>query len=86
MTVFKPLLLGASALMFTLPSQAYAQSQDAPPSEVQKIYDSAVAPSPERIRSDVQTLVDVGTRHTLSEWERDTRGIGAAGRLIFDAV
>lgn len=84
MTVFKPLLLGASALMFTLPSQAYAQSQDAPPSEVQKIYDIAVAPSPERIRSDIQTLVDFGTRHTLSETESDTRGIGAARRWIFN--
>jgi hypothetical protein len=84
MTAFKPLLLGASALIFTLPSQAYAQSQDAPPSEVQKIYDIAVAPSPERIRSDIQTLVDFGTRHTLSETESDTRGIGAARRWIFN--
>ncbi|WP_416877377.1 M28 family metallopeptidase [Litorimonas sp.] len=84
MTVLKPLFLGASALMFTLPSQAYAQSQDAPPSEVQKIYDIAVAPSPERIRSDIQTLVDFGTRHTLSETESDTRGIGAARRWIFN--
>ncbi len=84
MTAFKPLLLGATALMFTLPFQAFAQSQDAPPSEVQKIYDIAVAPSPERIRSDIQTLVDFGTRHTLSETESDTRGIGAARRWIFN--
>ena len=84
MTAFKPLLLGASALMFTLPSQVFAQSQDAPPSEVQKIYEIAVSPSAERIRSDIQTLVDFGTRHTLSETESDTRGIGAARRWIFD--
>lgn len=84
MTAFKPLLLGATALMFTLPFQAFAQTQDAPPSEVQKIYDIAVAPSPERIRSDIQTLVDFGTRHTLSETESDTRGIGAARRWIFN--
>jgi len=84
MTAFKPLLLGATAVMFTLPFQAFAQSQDAPPSEVQKIYDIAVAPSPERIRSDIQTLVDFGTRHTLSETESDTRGIGAARRWIFN--
>lgn len=83
MTVFKPLILGASALMLTLPVQAVAQNSDGPPSEVDKIYDIAVAPSPERIRSDIQTLVDFGTRHTLSETKSDTRGIGAARRWIF---
>lgn len=83
MTAFKPLILGASALMLILPLQAYGQSQQTPPSEVQKIYEIAVAPSPDRIRSDIQTLVDFGTRHTLSETESDTRGIGAARRWIF---
>ena len=55
----------------------------APPSEVQDIYEVAIEPSPERIRADIQTLVDFGTRHTLSETESDTRGIGAARRWIF---
>ena len=38
--------------------------------------------SAERIGSDIQTLVDFGTRHTLSETKSDTRGIGAARRWI----
>ena len=54
-----------------------------PPSEVQDLYDVATAPSAERIQNDIQTLVDFGTRHTLSETESDTRGIGAARRWIF---
>lgn len=41
-----------------------------------------VAPSAVNIERDIQTLVDFGTRHTLSETESDTRGIGAARRWI----
>jgi len=37
-----------------------------------------------RIETDIQKLVDFGTRHTLSETESDTRGIGAARRWIRD--
>lgn len=65
-----------------LSAKANAQTA-APPSEVLDIYDIAVEPSAARIRSDIQTLVDFGTRHTLSETESDTRGIGAARRWIF---
>lgn len=35
---------------------------------------------PERMRADIQTMVDFGTRHTLSETQSGTRGIGAARR------
>ena len=35
---------------------------------------------PERMRADIQALVDFGTRHTLSETQSETRGIGAARR------
>ena len=55
----------------------------APPSEVMALYDIATAPSAERIHKDIQTLVNFGTRHTLSETKSDTRGIGAARRWIF---
>ena len=55
----------------------------APPSEVMALYDIATAPSAERIQKDIQTLVDFGTRHTLSETKSDMRGIGAARRWIF---
>lgn len=36
------------------------------------------APSPERLRADVEKLVSFGTRHTLSSPDHPTRGIGAA--------
>ena len=38
--------------------------------------------SADRIEADIRTLVGFGTRHTLSETESDTRGIGAARRWI----
>lgn len=36
----------------------------------------------ERIEADIRKLVSFGTRHTMSETESDTRGIGAARRWI----
>jgi Zn-dependent M28 family amino/carboxypeptidase len=48
-----------------------------------------VAPSAQRIGEDIATLAGFGTRHTLSETESDTRGIGAARRWIkseFDQI
>ena len=50
--------------------------------EQQKLHDIAAQVSAERIGSDIQMLVDFGTRHTLSETKSDTRGIGAARRWI----
>ncbi|WP_033921138.1 M20/M25/M40 family metallo-hydrolase [Sphingomonas sp. 37zxx] len=38
------------------------------------------APSPQRLRADVQTMVDFGTRHTASSVTDPKRGIGAARR------
>ena len=38
--------------------------------------------SPEHVKLDVESLVAFGTRHTLSDTESDTRGIGAARRWI----
>ena len=38
--------------------------------------------SAERLQKDIETLVGFGTRHTLSETQSDTRGIGAARRWI----
>lgn len=38
--------------------------------------------SPQRIEKTIRTLVGFGTRHTLSDTESDTRGIGAARRWI----
>ncbi|MFY8327976.1 M28 family peptidase [Pseudoalteromonas sp. ZZD1] len=54
-----------------------------------QLHKIAAAVSPKRLESDVQTLVDFGTRHTLSETQSNTRGIGAARRWIkaeFEAI
>ena len=40
--------------------------------------------SAQRIETDIRKLVAFGTRHTLSDTESDTRGIGAARRWIAD--
>lgn len=40
--------------------------------------------SADRIEKDIRTLVGFGTRHTLSETESDTRGIGAARRWVYE--
>lgn len=74
-------VLMASTFMVAAP--AFAKDL-APPSEVLDLYDVATAPSAERIVADIQTLVDFGTRHTLSETKSETRGIGAARRWIFE--
>jgi hypothetical protein len=45
--------------------------------------------SADRIEQDIRRLVSFGTRHTLSQTESDTRGIGAARRWIkkeFEAI
>ena len=76
-------LLTTSALSLIAATALAHEIGNAPPSEVIDLYDVAIEPSPERIRSDIQTLVDFGTRHTLSETESETRGIGAARRWIF---
>tara|TARA_R110002051_G_scaffold18194_2_gene52618 strand:+ start:39574 stop:40941 length:1368 start_codon:yes stop_codon:yes gene_type:complete len=47
-----------------------------------RIYDIIDAISPDRIKQDVKTLAEFGTRHTLSDTVSQTRGIGAARRWI----
>ena len=74
----RSLFLGSAIALLSVPVLA----QNAPPGEVNKLYDIATAPSAERIRSNIQTLFNFGTRHTLSETESTTRGIGAARRWI----
>ncbi len=58
-------------------SFAFGQAQTDP-----KIYDIIEAVSEERLRNDVKTLADFGTRNTFSDTISDTRGIGAARRWI----
>ena len=47
-----------------------------------KLYDIIDAVSADRIKQDVKTLVDFGTRNTFSDTVSNTRGIGAARRWI----
>jgi Zn-dependent M28 family amino/carboxypeptidase len=66
-------LLTTALLLFTINS--FSQTD-------QKLYDIIDAVSAERIKQDVKTLADFGTRHTLSDTLSETRGIGAARRWI----
>lgn len=59
-------LLPLAALLIAAPAAAQGHPAD--------------SVSQERLRSDVESLVGFGTRHTLSEQDSDTRGIGAARR------
>ena len=52
-------------------------------SDHERLHDIAAAPSAQRIEHDIAKLVSFGTRHTLSETESDSRGIGAARRWIY---
>lgn len=62
-----------AVLLFTTVSEAQNH---------QKIYDIIDSVSAKRIKKDIKTLVDFGTRHTLSDTVSNTRGIGAARRWI----
>jgi len=53
-----------------------------PPSEDMRLYDIGAATSSQRIEQDVIKLVGFDTRHSLSDTESETTGIGAARRWI----
>ena len=65
-------------VLCVLPLTAIALEAPSP----QVLWEIGAAPDPARIRADVQKLVSYGTRHSLSETESSTRGIGAARRWI----
>lgn len=88
-------MTNAQKLIFLLTlfgvSQVSAQMDDVtmPPARDARLFDIADAPSPDRIETYIQTLVDFGTRNTLSDTTSDSRGIGAARRWIkaeFDKI
>ena len=68
--------------MITYPLVAFAVAIGAGTPAAEALHEIAAAPSAARIEADIETLVGFGTRHTLSETESDTRGIGAARRWI----
>ncbi|MEX0608447.1 MAG: M28 family metallopeptidase [Balneolaceae bacterium] len=67
----------ALLFLFFLSGTALAQSNG---TEVLRTIGEA--PSPDRIEGDITTLVDFGTRHTLSDTTSETSGIGAARRWL----
>lgn len=82
--------LVALAALLTLSAAGVADASQAqtgsaltpPPGETPFLHDLAGAPSAARMEADLRTLVGFGTRHTLSETESATRGIGAARRWV----
>ncbi|MFB0912242.1 MAG: M28 family metallopeptidase, partial [Glaciecola sp.] len=89
--------LTCSILVFSsslLVSNNIANAQPTPPSPLsytdsELLHEIAKDISADRIEQDIRTLVSFGTRHTLSETESETRGIGAARRWIkeeFDKI
>lgn len=78
--------LGLLSVVATFTVSAFA---DVEYRDQQALHAIAGAVSAERIEQDIEKLVSFGTRHTLSETESDTRGIGAARRWIkseFDKI
>jgi len=65
----------ALLLLLILPTFFYAQIDS-------RLYDIIDNVSSERLKNDVTTLTNFGTRHTLSDTVSTTRGIGAARRWI----
>lgn len=57
-----------------------ASAQTAPVAEQALLHRLAGEIQPGRMRADIQSMVGFGTRHTLSETQSETRGIGAARR------
>ena len=74
--------LALTAALMTIVGSVLACATNTAQAADSDLHAIAMAPSAERIRSDVETLVSFGTRHTLSETQSDTRGIGAARRWI----
>ena len=73
----------AAALLAATAAQAAAPAAVPDTAKRQAEIDAVVREiSPQRIRGYVEKLVSFGTRHTMSETESETRGIGAARRWI----
>lgn len=82
----RPTLHGSAYLMLAAPFAVLPSLASADDAALHQI---AVSPSAERIERDITTLAGFGTRHTLSETDSDTRGIGAARRWLkaeFDSI
>lgn len=82
-------LMIARTTLFVTTLLSSGLSAQVPPSEDMRLYAIAAATSAQRIGRDVAKLVSFGTRHSLSDTQSETRGIGAARRWIkaeFEAI
>ncbi len=78
----KRLLLVGLALLAAAPATAQRRAPAAaPPATLTALADEV---SEQRLRADIEKLVSFGTRHTLSEQNHPTRGIGASLRWSAD--
>ena len=68
--------------LFTTVSHGQSKGLRAPPGEQPVLHEIVQQVSPQRLESDVRTLVKFGTRHSLSDTKSKTRGIGAARTWI----
>jgi len=69
-------------VMIDMPGHApIALAGTSPPPHARRTIASV---SEERLARDMRALVGFGTRHTLSDTESDTRGIGAARRYVYE--
>src|SRR5215469_11253381 len=61
-----------------------AQAADAPvaPREQPSLLALSTAPSEAELHATIEKLISFGTRHTLSDTQSNTRGIGAARRWV----
>ncbi len=75
----RTLSLAVAGLLLAAAPAARAQ---APTAEQALLHELAGQVQAGRMRADIETMVGFGTRHTLSETESDTRGIGAARRWV----
>jgi hypothetical protein len=67
-----------------LPLATLAQNPTAPPAPDPAIQRLVNEISTKNLEADVRKLVSFGTRHTLSDTQSKTRGIGAARKYVFD--
>lgn len=70
----------ALALVLTLSGAGMATAQTPAAVEHSFLHELAAEVQPQRMREDIEAMVGFGTRHTLSETQSETRGIGAARR------
>jgi Zn-dependent M28 family amino/carboxypeptidase len=68
--------------IFLFASISFSQNKNVKLSNELQLYDIINAVSAERIKADVTTLANFGTRNTFSDTVSNTRGIGAARRWI----